>query len=204
MDAVATTEDPRTANALLELDGERHLVRRAQAGDHDAFVTLCDRYRQRLWRVVASVTDGSETEDLAQEAIIRAFNSIRGFRGASSFESWLCRIALNAAHDWQKSAWKRRVQVGDWINVEPVAANSSGSDLDTRLMHKSVRQAVASLKPRQRVPLWLHYFEGFSVSEIAGLENAPESTIRSRIRAGLQTLSITLADTAHGSTEVSR
>ncbi len=57
-----------------------------------------------------------------------------------------------------------------------------------------MRQAVAGLPERQRVPIWLHYFEGFSLAEVARLESAPEATIRSRVRAGLRRLSLALDD----------
>src|SRR5579871_5986063 len=85
------------------------LVRKAQAGDAQSFATLCDRYRKRVWRIVASVARGPDVDDLAQEAIVRAFCAIRSYRAEACFEAWLCRIALNLAHDYQRSAWKRRV-----------------------------------------------------------------------------------------------
>ena len=50
------------------------------------------------------------------------------------------------------------------------------------------------LPAAQRVPIWLHYFEGFSVAEVARLEGAPEPTVRSRVRAGLRRLSLSLDD----------
>src|SRR5437660_5465016 len=96
--------------AWLGVDREDEgLVARAREGDSGAFADLCERHRERVWRVIASVAHGPEVEDLAQEAILRAFTSIRKFRGDAPFGAWLCRIALNIAHDHLRSAWRRKV-----------------------------------------------------------------------------------------------
>ena len=61
-------------------------------------------------------------------------------------------------------------------------------------MQRRVRRAVAALPARQSIPIWLHYFEGFNLVEVARLERVAESTVRSRIHAGLRRLSRTLHD----------
>ena len=134
-------------------------------------------------------------EDLAQEAIVRAWCRIRTYRGEAAFAAWLCRIALNVAHDYQKSAWRRRVllfwqeEAGDAPD-----ADTPESLLDRREMQRRVRKAVAALPERLRVPIWLYYFEEFNLAEIARLEGAAESTIRSRVQTGLRRLSLSLED----------
>ncbi len=77
------------------------------------FAELCEEQRARLWRIAASVARGPEVEDLAQEAIVRAWCGLASFQGEAPFAAWLCRIAVNAAHDWQRSAWRRRVVLAD-------------------------------------------------------------------------------------------
>lgn len=174
-------------------DGE--LVARARAGEAAAFTSLCERHRNRVWRIVASVARGSDVEDLAQEAVVRAYRSLHTYTGEASFAAWLCRIALNAAHDHHKSAWRRRVTLFERHPEEhhPAPESLEGT-VERRELQRRVRQAVATLPEGQRAPIWLHYFEGFSVVEIARLEGIPEATMRSRIRAGLQRLSRSLGD----------
>jgi RNA polymerase sigma-70 factor (ECF subfamily) len=165
---------------------------------------LCERYRRRVWRVVATVTRGGvDTDDLAQEAIVRAYGALRSYRGEASFEAWLCRIALNAAHDYQRSAWRRRVLLWD-RRGEPDAPErpalpseivpSPHREAERREVQRRVRGAVAALGEKERAPIWLIYFEEFSLAEVARLENVPESTVRSRVKAGLKRLERTLGD----------
>jgi RNA polymerase sigma-70 factor (ECF subfamily) len=180
---------------LIGFTEESELVGKAQAGDRDAFATLCERYKTRLWRTVASVARGSEVEDLAQEAVVRAWCALHTFRSEASFAAWLCRIALNVAHDYHKSAWKRRVLLfwQDDRGEEP-EGESPESMLERREMQRRVRKAVAALPEKLRVPIWLYYFEEFTLAEIARLEEAAESTIRSRVQTGLRRLSRYLED----------
>lgn len=180
---------------MNDIRPDTELVREAQAGSSRAFATLCDRYRRRVWRIVASVSRGPDVDDLAQEAIVRAWSALASYRGEASFEAWLCRIALNVAHDHQRSAWKRRVifwQTGPEECEE--ASEPLEGTVDRREVQRRVRQAVAALPARQREPIWLHYFEGFNLAEIARLENVSESTLRSRVQAGLKRLHRSLQD----------
>lgn len=180
---------------MREIPQETELVRRAASGDSEAFIVLCETHRARLWRVVASVSEGTEREDLAQEAIVRAFSALKSYRGEASFAAWLCRIALNAAHDYQKSAWRRRVlPLSDISRAENDPTESLQNLAERRELQRCVRQAVALLPSAQRVPIWLYYFEEFTIAEVARLEKCSESTIRSRVQAGLKRLSLSLND----------
>lgn len=171
------------------LPSDMELVGRTLTGEREAFAELCHRHRRRIWRVVTSVARGADAEDLAQEAFVRAYRSLRSYRAESPFEAWLTRIAVNAAHDYQKSAWRRRVvSFDDMPEGAAEAACTVDADLVRREVQRRVRAEVAALPERQRNPIWLHYFEGFSVAEISRLENIAESTVRSRVLAGMKRL----------------
>ncbi|MBC8101170.1 MAG: RNA polymerase sigma factor [Cytophagales bacterium] len=185
------------------------LVRRAVSGDAGAFAALCEKHRKRVWRVAASVTrSAADADDLAQEAFVRAFGAVRSYRPEASFEAWLCRIALNAAHDYQKSAWRRRVLLWSASSRSDQDAPLASAQIDPagdtvvtphqeterREIQRRVRAAVAELKPTESVPIWMIYFEEFTLAEVARLENTPESTIRSRVRAGMKRLEKKLGD----------
>lgn len=174
---------------------EQELTARAMAGDKEAFSTLCERSRSRLWQIVSSIAPGPDRDDLAQEAIVRAWCAVRTYRAEASFEAWLCRIAVNTAHDYQKSAWRRRIrfwqteQAPDTTATEPLERLA-----ERRAAQRRVRQAVAALPTPQRVPIWLHFFEEFSLAEVARLERTAESTVRSRVQAGMRRLAQELND----------
>lgn len=175
--------------------GSAELVSRARDGDLQSFALLCEQYRGRLWRIAGSVARSADAEDLAQEAVVRAFCSLKTYRGDAPFDAWLCRIALNIAHDYLRSAWKRRVLLADGLPEESSEHGvSAEGEAERRELQRRVRQAVARLPRPQRVPIWLHYFEGFSVAEVARLEGTAEATVRSRVRAGLKRLSTSLRD----------
>lgn len=139
---------------MSEFAEESELVSRAQAGDRSAFALLCERHKSRLWRTVASVTQGSEVEDLAQEAVVRAWCALPAFRSEASFAAWLCRIALNVAHDYQKSAWRRRVLLF-WQNDRGAESDAEPPEslIQRRELQKRVRKAVAALPERLRVAI---------------------------------------------------
>ncbi len=169
------------------------LLRRAVSGDANAFATLCDQYRNRVWRIVSSVAKGPDVDDLAQEAIVKAFCALKTYRGEASFEAWLCRIATNVAFDYRRSAWKRRVFFWEKDSDIPEEASKSlHEEAEQRELQRTVRNAVLALPERQRSPIWLHYFEGFSMADISRLEEVSESTLRSRVQAGLKRLSKSL------------
>jgi len=190
-------------------DEEAALLRRARRGETDAFAKLCERHRRRIWRVAAGVAPThADADDLAQDAILRALRALPSFRGDSSFAAWLCRIALNAAHDFQRSAWSRRVllrgdaPLGVDAEVGRICTGECGGtcggephELATRReTQRRVRAAVAGLNEKERVPIYLVYFEEFSLAEVARLERVPESTVRSRVKVGLKRLGRTLGD----------
>jgi RNA polymerase sigma-70 factor, ECF subfamily len=177
---------------------DAELLESAHQGDANAFAALCERHRARVWRTVTSVTRRtSDAEDLAQEVFIKAFVGLKSYRGEASFSSWLTRIALNTAHDYQKSAWKRRVffwQNGEQPDTISEIAPSLEEEIAQRARQKRVRAAVSALGEKERVPIWLIYFEEYSLAEVARLEGLPESTVRSRVKVGLKHLQLKLAD----------
>jgi RNA polymerase sigma-70 factor (ECF subfamily) len=186
---------------LRESYSDEELVQRALGGDLPSLAALCERHRERVWRIVRSIAPGPEAEDLAQEAIIRAYRALRSYNGEAPFEAWLCRIALNAARDYQRSAWRRRVLL---LESPPDPADAEASpegEVERRDLQRRVRRAVAALPESQRVPIWLHYMEGFSLAEVARLERTPEATVRSRLRAGLRRLALALDDLMAGGVE---
>jgi RNA polymerase sigma-70 factor (ECF subfamily) len=178
----------------MERRPDEELVESARGGDVEAFVALCERHRVRVWRVAAAVAGEADAEDLAQEAILRAHRALASYAGEAPFAAWLCRIALNAARDHQRSAWRRRVLLlGRAPTATPDAEALDGA-VAQREARRRVRRAVAALPAAQRDPIWLHYFEGFSLAEVARLEGTPEATVRSRVRAGLRRLALSLHD----------
>ncbi|MDO9601570.1 MAG: sigma-70 family RNA polymerase sigma factor, partial [Rhodocyclaceae bacterium] len=92
--------------------GEREadwvLVERVQSGDQEAFGLLVSKYQRKLLRLVMRfVRDAAEAEDVTQEAFIKAYRALPGFRGESAFYTWLYRIGVNAAKNWLVARGRR-------------------------------------------------------------------------------------------------
>jgi len=173
---------------------DAELVQMAKKGDRDAFAMLCERYQRRVWRIAVSLTSPSEAEDLAQDAIVRAWCAIHTCRHEAAFEAWISSIAVNTAYDFRRSWWRRRtVSLAD----EDESAGDPDATPDAAARREStrrVRLAVAALPRVQSVAVWLHYLEQFSIAEIARIQNCSESTIRSRIQTGMKRLQFSLSD----------
>jgi RNA polymerase sigma-70 factor (ECF subfamily) len=179
--------------ALTE-QGIRGLVNRARLGDDRAFETLVKHYQSRIYNHVARmVQDPSEAEDLAQETFVRAYQALSRFRGESSFQTWLYRIASNLAIDASRRR-KRR----EWQTVsldEPIAEDESplareladstsrtpGEEVASGALKDQVWSAIGELSDKLRPVVILYDLQGLSYDEIAQLLGCPLGTVKSRL-----------------------
>lgn len=162
------------ADVLAE---ERALVRRCQQGDENAFRELLRRHRSRAVYLAAQILrDRTEAEDVAQEAFLQVFRSIRKFRGDASFYSWLYRIVVNLCLDRVRRQSRRITLPLDEDQGDGLTARS----WETRLQVESL---LARLSEELRVTLVLREVAGLSYEEIARELRIPVGTVRSRLSA---------------------
>ena len=170
---------------------DQQLVERAQRGDKHAFELLIIKYQRRLARLISRfVRDGAEVEDVTQEAFIKAYRALPGFRGESAFYTWLYRIGINTAKNYLLT-FKRRVPTTTMIdsdeaeNFEEGALLREVSTPENELMSKQVVDVVnlslQQLPDDLRIALTLREIEGLSYEEIADVMYCPIGTVRSRI-----------------------
>ncbi len=170
---------------------DQQLVERAQRGDKHAFELLIVKYQRRLARLISRfVRDAAEVEDVTQEAFIKAYRALPGFRGESAFYTWLYRIGINSAKNYLLAA-KRRVPTTTFFDADDAKDFEDGGLLrevntpENELMSKQVVEVVnASLQQLPddlRTALTLREIEGLSYEEIATVMNCPIGTVRSRI-----------------------
>jgi RNA polymerase sigma-70 factor (ECF subfamily) len=134
----------------------------------------------------------SDAQDVVQEAYLRAFKFLNGFRGGDS-RSWLLRIVRNAFYDWLKR--NRREETATSFDEELHSAGDETGMPDTLLLekadHELVRAAIGDLPREFREILVLRELEGFSYKEIADIAEVPLGTVMSRLaraREHLRTL----------------
>ncbi len=170
---------------------DQQLVERVQRGDKHAFDLLVAKYQRKLGRLISRfVRDSGEVEDVTQEAFIKAYRALPGFRGDSAFYTWLYRIGINTAKNYLL-ANKRRPPANTIFDAEDSESFDDAGLLheistpENELMSKqvvSVVQATLQQLPEDlRSALTLREIEGLSYEEIASVMNCPVGTVRSRI-----------------------
>ena len=166
------------------------LVERVQRGDKHAFDLLVLKYQHRIFGLVSRyLRDSDEIQDVAQEAFIKAYRALPGFRGDSAFYTWLYRIAINTAKNHLMS--KSRRPPGTDIDVEDAQYFENDSPLrdvenpENILYGEELKKAVAlameNLPEDLCTAVTLREFEGLSYEEIAEVMECPVGTVRSRI-----------------------
>jgi len=172
-------------------DADRELVAAAGRGDIAAFEKLVQRHQTRLVGYLRGLTNSeSDAEDLAQDAFLRAYRSLKGFRGTSSFRTWLYQIATNVFRNWLE---KRRNQAP--VNAGSIDAPPPGMDEPVEpmgeehpearhLQRDAIDRALAQLPGDQREAVLLRDVEGFEYREIAEQLGVPLGTVESRIFRG--------------------
>jgi RNA polymerase sigma-70 factor (ECF subfamily) len=176
---------------MSERDIDRQLVQRAQRGDKRAFELLVEKYQRKLGRLLARyVRDPSEVEDVTQEAFIKAYRALPGFRGDSAFYTWLYRIGINTAKNYLM-ALGRRAPTSTEVEAEDAEGYESGEQLrdintpESILLSKeiaaTVNATIEELPEELRTAIQLREIEGMSYEDIARIMDCPIGTVRSRI-----------------------
>jgi RNA polymerase sigma-70 factor (ECF subfamily) len=174
---------------------DAELVGRVQRGESQAYAELVRRYQDRVfnacWRVCGHLEDA---RDLTQEAFLKAFEGLGGFRGESGFFTWIFRIAVNLSLTHRRNSQKRRLlsldqaanpggtqaeELARHARDEPGDGDRPGSgDAD---LHTAVVEALHALDDDQRAVLVLRDIEGFDYHEIGEILGIPRGTVKSRL-----------------------
>lgn len=166
-----------------------YLVRQAQAGYLDAFELLLVRHRDRAYRIALRLLgDRAEAEDVAQDSMVQAWQSLPGFRGDASFSSWLYRIVVNKSRDAQRRHRPTLVlEAPENAGQLPSGPDPAGV-VEGQARTDALRAAIAALPFDQRAPLVLREFEGRSYAEIASILGLSETVARGRLARARQHL----------------
>lgn len=156
----------------------RDLLDRCRRGDPAAFEELVRSTHRRVYTLAFRVVgDRHEAEDVAQEAYVRVYRGLPGFRGDSSFDTWLYRITANAA----ASHLRRRRRFGDVLDdpeeVVQVPDEASPDPVD----RDEIQRALFALPVAQRAVLVMRDAYGFSITEIAEDLGLSEGAVKVRI-----------------------
>ena len=170
---------------------EREIINKVISGDTEAFEALVLEHQNKVYSLALRMVGNEEdARDMAQEAFIRAYNSLTGFRGDSKFSVWLYRLTSNICIDFLRSRAKRRtvsMTMTDDDGEEtgeleiPDDTWSPAEQLDRTLTRESVRRGLDSLSAPYREILVLREIEGLSYDEIGEVLGIEAGTVKSRI-----------------------
>jgi RNA polymerase sigma-70 factor (ECF subfamily) len=196
----AVPADPQAEAAAIDLE----LVRRAQAGDDQAFGQLVERNRRAVYRAAyAALGSADDADDVAQETFVTVYQKLDGFRAEASFKTWLLSIA------WRKALDRRR-SLTRWLRLT-VSHDSSASDapdLVTRIpspgrsqeealasdeLQQAVKQLIGTLPRKLREALLLAGSGDYTYEQIARMLGIPLGTVKWRIAEARRVLKRKLA-----------
>lgn len=175
---------------MTELWDDHDLVRACREGNAEAFGTLVRRYEDRLYPAILRLLGSEEdARDVLQDAFVRAYVKLDQFQGASSFYTWIYRIAINLAVSRHR---RRRPRLFDFRNherladtpanpVDPSRDADPGAVFDRSEREEQIRQALAALSPEHRAVVVLKDLEEHRYEEISAILNIPVGTVRSRL-----------------------
>jgi RNA polymerase sigma-70 factor (ECF subfamily) len=175
-------------------DDDGGLIRRAQAGDAEAFGRLVERYMRRAYYSALSLVGSREDAlDLSQEAFVRAFRARQTLDPERPFYAWLYqilrRLCFNFLRD-RRTRLRNLEAAGSWLADE--AAGRQALDparaLEREEERRRVGAAIELLPAREREVLALKEFEGLTYREIAALAGIPIGTVMSRLYSARQRL----------------
>ncbi len=168
---------------------DKHLADRIAAGDREACVHLIRLHQAAIYRFLVHLAgDAHRAEDLAQETFAAAWVGIRTFRGGSSLATWLHRIAYRKFVDAHRRRPRAAFEPAEGIDD---LRSPSPDPLDAVLAAEQSRrlyQALAKLEGLERDVLVLHYLQGLSLAEMAGILDEPVGTVKWRTHQALAKL----------------
>ena len=156
---------------------DQELIARWKAGDERAATELVERHASALARFAVSSGERNDVDELVQDTFVRAFNSLDGFRGDSSFRTWLFTIQRRLLLDRRRSEKRRR----DKDELQEDDASTEYDALDSVVAdetQKRLQAAVKRLSPTQREVFSLRIAEGMSYKEIAEAVGTTEGAAR--------------------------
>jgi RNA polymerase sigma factor (sigma-70 family) len=173
------------------LEDERGITLRAQQGDPDAFADLVRRYEEVAFRVAYLIVRGeAEAKDVAQEAFLRAYRSLRSYDARQPFRPWLLRIVTNTAINNRRSVSRRNAMTKRFETTAGPNAHAESPEQATEAKEEARRvwQAVGRLDEQDQALVYLRYFAGASEEETATALGRPKGTVKSRLHRALRKL----------------
>ncbi len=166
---------------MVETDDEKIQVTRSRTGDHAAFAALIKTHQAMIHALTYRMTgSAADSQDLAQETFVRAYQQLDSYQGTAKFSSWLYRIAINACLDWRRRERRRAELHTDWSRAQ-ADEGCAGSGATSDEASREVQAALMKLPEKQRAAIALTVYNGKNHAEAAAILGCSETTVSWRI-----------------------
>lgn len=178
----------------MMIDNESEIIERIKNGDQNAFCELVEKYKEKALNIAFSFCRNYEdAKDISQEAFIKAFKTIRNFRGESRFYTWFYRILLNLCKDYLRRKMKNKAisanirinnEAQEETNIfEIIASGLPGpkEQLLNKELGEELTKALDSLPEQQKRVFTLKNIHGLKINEIAEIIKCAEGTIKAHL-----------------------
>ena len=173
----------------LAVPADEELVERARAGDDSALDILVKHHHAAVYRVALSILgDEGSAQDVAQDAFIKGFRAIAGFRGEASFRAWILTIAANEARGVIRRIGRRKETSIDMVG--PMHSEAKGPDERAVIASEAsrARMMMERLPEKQRLAIAFRVDEGMSFREVGEMIGSSESAARVNYFHGIRRL----------------
>ena len=174
---------------------DEELVRRFQAGDPAAFEGVVVRWNPLVLELAYRMTgDLEEARDIRQLALLKTHNALERFGGRSRLSTWIYRVVLNLCRDRHRKSRRHDDAVLGSAPAAEAFEGSAAASNEARETAERVADAVRSLPDLEREVVVLRHYHDLSFGEIAEIQDAPVTTVQSRMARGLVALRAQLSD----------
>lgn len=177
---------------------ESRLIDQVKNGDISAFRKIMESHQEKIYYLAYDMTGNREdAEDLSQEVFIKAYHSLKKFRGEAKLSSWLYRIAVNTCIDSKRKKKEAPIyfsdnpyEIGhDCLQYSDHNPESNPENLtESELLQKNITQALNRLSPRERSVFVLRHFNDLQLGEISDILNLSVGTVKSLIFRAIKKL----------------
>lgn len=146
---------------------------------NEQFTCLARRYIDTVFRVAYNyIKSESDAEDVTQNVFLKLLKENRQFESDDHVKNWLIRVTVNECKNLVRSRWWRAESIDDYAQTLTFENPA----------HSELFYAVMDLPKKYRMPIYLHYYEGYSTKEIAGILGIPKNTVCTNLKRGRELL----------------
>lgn len=166
------------------MNDEQSLIARAKQGDAAAFELLVEQHAVYVYNLALRVVkDPHEAEDMAQEAFLKAWRGLKGFRGDAQFSTWLYRIVANVCYNRMPKLKRElaNLPIEEFVEEPPKEQLAVDMAYLSAELGASIHQAIAELPESYSLLISLRHLQGMNYNEIADVTGMPLGTVKTGI-----------------------